>query len=303
MSDTSTKPTVVIVGAGFAGVACAKELAKHDIPVTLARPAQLPAVPAAAVPSRHCRARDHRRRAPDPSDLREGPTVSMRQLEVTGVDPETRTVTTTDGQTFTGDYVVVAAGTKPNFFNTPGADRARVPALLGARTRRTCGLAVFELFEEAADNPARSSRGAQLRDRRRRTDRRRDRGRARRPREPGHAEAVPQPRRQPHPHLSRRSRPSRAPCLLGQGPRVRRGEAPAQRRDADARHGRQGGRKNKVVLTDGTEILTRTRRLGRRHPGLDRRRQHVGLPIGRGGCLTAEPDLSVDGHPSVVRHR
>ena len=35
MSDESPKPTVVIVGAGFAGVACAKELAKHDVPVTL----------------------------------------------------------------------------------------------------------------------------------------------------------------------------------------------------------------------------------------------------------------------------
>src|SRR6476660_417820 len=28
-------PSVVIVGGGFAGVACAKHLAKHDVPVTL----------------------------------------------------------------------------------------------------------------------------------------------------------------------------------------------------------------------------------------------------------------------------
>ena len=30
-----TKPSVVIVGGGFAGVGCARELAKHDVPVTL----------------------------------------------------------------------------------------------------------------------------------------------------------------------------------------------------------------------------------------------------------------------------
>jgi predicted NAD/FAD-dependent oxidoreductase len=29
------KPSVVVVGGGFAGVGCAKELAKHDIPVTV----------------------------------------------------------------------------------------------------------------------------------------------------------------------------------------------------------------------------------------------------------------------------
>ena len=35
MSAETSKPSVVIVGGGFAGVGCAKELAKHDIPVTL----------------------------------------------------------------------------------------------------------------------------------------------------------------------------------------------------------------------------------------------------------------------------
>ena len=35
MSAETSKPSVVIVGGGFAGVGCAKELAKHDIAVTL----------------------------------------------------------------------------------------------------------------------------------------------------------------------------------------------------------------------------------------------------------------------------
>jgi cation diffusion facilitator CzcD-associated flavoprotein CzcO len=29
---SQAKPSVIIVGGGFAGVGCAKELAKHDIP-------------------------------------------------------------------------------------------------------------------------------------------------------------------------------------------------------------------------------------------------------------------------------
>ena len=40
-------------GSGFGGLACAKRLARADVDVTLRRPAQLPHVPAAAVPGRH----------------------------------------------------------------------------------------------------------------------------------------------------------------------------------------------------------------------------------------------------------
>ena len=35
MVAADSKPSVVIVGGGFAGVGCAKELAKHDVPVVL----------------------------------------------------------------------------------------------------------------------------------------------------------------------------------------------------------------------------------------------------------------------------
>src|SRR4249920_3876920 len=127
MSDESPKPSVVIVGAGFAGVACAKELAKHDVPVTLidrhnyqqfqpllyqVATAELGTTDIAR-PIRAIFAKD--------------PSVSMRQLDVTGVDPETRTVTTADGQTFTGDYLVISAGAKPNFYGTPGAEEHSFP--------------------------------------------------------------------------------------------------------------------------------------------------------------------------------
>ena len=57
-------PSVVIVGGGFAGVGCAKELAKHDVAGHAARPQQLPPVPAAALPGGHRRAGADRRRPP-----------------------------------------------------------------------------------------------------------------------------------------------------------------------------------------------------------------------------------------------
>ena len=72
-SDETKKPTVVIVGAGFAGVACAKELAKHDIPVTLIDRHNYQQFQPLLYQVATCRARDYRRRPTHPSDLREGP--------------------------------------------------------------------------------------------------------------------------------------------------------------------------------------------------------------------------------------
>jgi NADH:ubiquinone reductase (H+-translocating) len=82
-----TKPSVVIVGGGFAGVGCAKKLADHDIPVTLldrhnyqqfqpllyqVATAEL-ATTDVARPLRAIFAKDK--------------TVTMRQLAVTSIDP------------------------------------------------------------------------------------------------------------------------------------------------------------------------------------------------------------------------
>ena len=216
---------MVIVGGGFAGVGCAKKLADHDIPVTLldrhnyqqfqpllyqVATAEL-ATTDVARPLRAIFAKDK--------------SVVMKQLDVTSVDPETRTVTTSDGQTFTGDYVVVAAGTQPNFFHTPGAEKFAFP-LYSVQDATALRTQVFEVFEEAADNPC-SHRpgGTQLRHRRRGTDRCRDGRRARRPREPGDAEALPHPRGRSGADLPRRPRSSGAARVLGEGARVRRGSA------------------------------------------------------------------------------
>jgi NADH dehydrogenase len=157
-SDTS-KPSVVIVGGGFAGVGCAKQLAKHGVHVTLLdrnnyhQFQPLLYQVATAELSTNDIARPLR------AIFAKDPTVNVKQLVVTGADPATRTVTTSDGQTFTGDYLVLAAGSRPNFFHTPGAEEHALPLYTvdDARALRT---RLFEVFEAADDDPARIDEGA-----------------------------------------------------------------------------------------------------------------------------------------------
>ena len=113
--------SAVVVGGGFAGVACAKRLAKLGIAVSLI--------------DRH----DYNQFQPllyqvataqvDTSDIarpvramfaKRHP-VSVTMADIAEIDPAKKSVTSRDGVTFTGDYLVLATGTEPNFFHTPGA--------------------------------------------------------------------------------------------------------------------------------------------------------------------------------------
>lgn len=126
MTDTE-QYQVVIVGAGFAGIACAKELAKHDIRVVVidrnnyhqfqpllyqVASAQL-GVGDIARSLRAIFAKDD--------------SVSVKTATVASVDVATRTVTTADGTRYSGEVLVLAAGAQPNFFGTPGAAEHSFP--------------------------------------------------------------------------------------------------------------------------------------------------------------------------------
>ena len=177
---SQTKPSVVIVGGGFAGVGCAKELAKHDIRVTLidrnnyhqfqpllyqVATAELATTDVArplrgifkkdADRRRHA-GRGDRRRSRDPD--RSPPPTARPSPATTWCWRPARNRTSSA---------------------RPGAERARLPALHGATTPARCARGCFEVLEDADADPALHRRGgAQLRDRRRRPDRRRDGGRA-----------------------------------------------------------------------------------------------------------------------------
>src|SRR5215471_9353317 len=120
---------IVIVGGGFAGVACAKLLAEDSrTQVTLVdqngyhqfQPL-LYQVATAELAGRDMTF-DH-------TDVFHGqPSVTLVQDEVIAADADQRSVTLSDGTTtLTGDYLVLAAGAQPNFFNTTGAREFAFP--------------------------------------------------------------------------------------------------------------------------------------------------------------------------------
>ncbi|MCB1004032.1 MAG: FAD-dependent oxidoreductase, partial [Acidimicrobiales bacterium] len=152
-------PSVVIVGGGFAGVGCAKALAEHDVDVTLIdrnnfhqfQPLLYQVATAQASPADVA--------TPLRDLFRKHPRVTVKKATVTHVDPATRTVSTAEGAEFSGDYLVLAAGTGPNFFGVPGADEHALP-LYALRDATRLRDRVFELFEEADTTPEVIEQGA-----------------------------------------------------------------------------------------------------------------------------------------------
>ncbi len=131
MSDEA-QTTVVVVGGGFAGVACAKHLAKHQ---PKDRPVKVTLIDRHNYhqfqPLLYQVATDQLATEDIATPLRlifaKHPQVDVKMADVSSVDATTRTVTTADGITYAADHLVLAAGGRANFFGTPGADRFAFP--------------------------------------------------------------------------------------------------------------------------------------------------------------------------------
>jgi NADH:quinone reductase (non-electrogenic) len=144
---------VVIVGGGFAGVGCARRLDGHDgVRVTLIdrnnyhqfQPLLYQVATSQLAPSDV--AYSLRKL------FQKSPNVDVKLGDVASIDPATHSVTTTEGERIAGDALVLAAGSQPNFFHTPGAEEHAFPlyCLDDAQRLRSRILAVFE----AADRDA-----------------------------------------------------------------------------------------------------------------------------------------------------
>jgi NADH dehydrogenase len=155
----SRHATVLIVGGGFAGVGCAKALAKHDVDTILIdrnnyhqfqpllyqvatdqlAPADI-ARPLRGIFARH-------------------ESIDVKLADVVGIDAGPRTVTTADGLEYQGDHLVLAAGSRPNFFRTPGADTNAFPlySLDDAERLRS---RVIQVAEDADRDPDVVDQGA-----------------------------------------------------------------------------------------------------------------------------------------------
>ncbi|WP_426005493.1 NAD(P)/FAD-dependent oxidoreductase [Paenarthrobacter sp. NyZ202] len=143
---------VIIAGAGFAGVAAARKLGRKGVRVLLidsnnyhqfqpllyqVATSQI-GVSAIARPLR--------------SVFRRLKTVRVVTAHVETVDVAAKSVTTSDGDTFRGESLVLALGAVPNFFNTPGAEEHAYP-LYSVTDATKLGTGLTRLLDEADKNP------------------------------------------------------------------------------------------------------------------------------------------------------
>ncbi|MGZ4185450.1 MAG: NAD(P)/FAD-dependent oxidoreductase [Solirubrobacteraceae bacterium] len=151
---------VVIVGGGFAGLGCAQRLADHDdVRVTLIdrnnyhqfQPLLYQVATSQLAPSDIA----HSLR----SVFADQKNVDVKLAEISRVDPEARTVMSTDGERWDADVLVLAAGSQPNFFGTPGAAESSFPlySLDNATELRS---RILGLLEQADRDPKLIERGA-----------------------------------------------------------------------------------------------------------------------------------------------
>ena len=160
MKTESDKRHVVIIGGGFAGLGCAQRLADHDdVSVTLIDRNNhhqfLPLLYQVATSQLA------------PSDVAHSlrgvfagkENVDVKLAEIAAVDTAAKTVTATDGEQWAGDALVLAAGSQPNFFGTPGASEHSFPLYsLDDATRLRSR--ILGIFEQVDRNPGLVERGA-----------------------------------------------------------------------------------------------------------------------------------------------
>ena len=225
-------------------------------------------------------------------------TVNVKMGVVSSVDAAAKTVTCADGTTFGGDYLVLAAGSQPNFFHTPGADTHAFPlyALVDAERLRS---RVFEVFEDADRNPKLLDRGAlnfvivgagatgvetagALADL--------------------INDVMPSRFHDLSLTAARIHVVDPADVVLApfseQGSRVRQKGPRGEGREARARRAGHRDRPDRVVLSDDREILTRTVIWagGIQAAAVS---ANTGIPAGHGGRIDVQPDLTVEGFPDV----
>jgi NADH:ubiquinone reductase (H+-translocating) len=151
---------VVIVGGGFAGLSCARQLASHPaVRITLIdknnyqqfQPLLYQVASGLLAPGDAAFALR--------SILQRHANVHVKMAEVVSADLTTRTVETADGQRYQGDFLVLAAGSQVNFFGTPGADQHAYP-LYSLQDAEVLRSRILGVLESADRDPSLIAKGA-----------------------------------------------------------------------------------------------------------------------------------------------
>jgi NADH:ubiquinone reductase (H+-translocating) len=290
---------VIVVGAGFAGVACAKGLAKDPgVRVTVLERAGYHQFQPLLyqVATAELTADDV------VFDLDrvfgKHPNVEPRTAEVVSVDPTSPDVTLADGERVSGDVLVLAAGSQPNFFHTPGAAEHAFP-LYSVDDARRVRSRLLQLFRDAAERPELVDEGAL-------TFVVVGGG----PTGVETAGALAELVHDVLPHRHERLATARAQVILVDiGHAVLApfsDEAHAytanqlERRGVQLRLGTSATEvgPDHVALSDGTTIATRLVVWGGGVMAAPLAAR-AGLPLGRGGRIDVQPDLTVTGYPHV----
>src|SRR3954454_10247035 len=151
---------VIVVGGGFAGVGTVRRLAKHrDVRVTLLDRNNSHQFQ----PLLYQVATSQLASSDIAFSLRklfhEHDNVDVKLAAVESVDPVAHAVTTTDGERYAGDAVVLAAGSQPNFFRTPGAAKHAFPLYSLDHAQRLRSR-ILGFFEDADRAPTLIDQGA-----------------------------------------------------------------------------------------------------------------------------------------------
>jgi NADH dehydrogenase len=126
-STNDTKPTVniLIIGGGFAGAACARKLV-HQSGVTVTLVSNSPTMQYYPAVFRAFGTRQRKYSEIPLSDMLPNE-CSLVIDAVASVDPDSKTITTKSGKTYTGDYLVLCTGMQICYFDIPGISEMALP--------------------------------------------------------------------------------------------------------------------------------------------------------------------------------
>jgi NADH:ubiquinone reductase (H+-translocating) len=160
MTAPSSPTRIVIVGGGFAGLACARQLARRSgLAITLIDKNNYHQFQ----PMLYQVATSQLAASDLAYSLRKvfvkWPEVEVKLAEVAAVDPKAKTVTAKSGEVYAADYLVLAAGAIANFFKTPGAETNTFP-LYSLEDAERLRSRILEVYEDADRDPSRIEQGA-----------------------------------------------------------------------------------------------------------------------------------------------